>query len=279
MIRKTLNIIKIALCVGLAMLTKLLGAIMAPGIALLFLIKWIAGGKKEFLKYLKQYIIFAFISFPLGLFYPVRNFIKFNVPLNFTPEVGEPVGSYSLKQRLFDIKTATPFACMVKNNDAYDEYNIFLAMLKTSLFGETDLAADSAKMVPFAWAALVTAAILAVFALIATVYVCIASAKDKDTETLFWGIAYFVPVVFLINLCFSAPYFSSQDFRYIQYVIIIEALFTGLFFKLRGSIKTLSKTGRIYFGVLCIFTVSVIAVYVLLGAASVEQFSKYLGIY
>ena len=274
-----INIIKIAFCVGLAMFTKLLGAIIAPGIALLFLLKWISGGKKDFLKYLKQFAVFALISFPLGLFYPVRNFVRFNVPLNFTPEVGEPVGSYSFTQRLFDIKTATPFACMIKNGDTYDEYNIFLAMLKTSLFGETNLSADSVKMVPFAWAALVTAALLAVFALLATIYVCIVAIKEKNTEYLFWGTAYIVPVVFMINLCFSAPYFSSQDFRYIQYVIIVEALFTGLFFKQRGNIKSLKKTGRIYFGVLCIFTASVTAVYVLLGAASVEQFSMYLGIY
>ncbi len=275
------NIIKIALCVGLAMLTKLLGAIIAPGIAMLFIVKWVSGGKKDFLKYLKQYVIFALISFPLGLFYPVRNLVRFNVPVNYTPEVGEPVGNYPLIRRFFDIKTATPFSCMIKNGDAYDEFNIPLAMLKTSLFGETNLAADSVKMVPFAWVALILGAVLVIFAVFASLFILIRSIikKEETVEILFWETGWIVPVAFLVHLCLSVPCFSSQDFRYIQYVVIIEALFTGLFFKNRGEGKKKDHLQTVYMAVLLIFTAAVTAVYVLLAASEVGHLSDYLGLY
>ena len=298
-----IGIVKIALCTGLSMMTKLSGFLIAPGIAFIFIVRWIRGGRQDFIKYLRQYIVFAMISLPLGLFYPVRNFIRFDVPFNFTPEVGEPVGSFSLLQRLFDIRTKTPFACMINHGDAYDEYNVFLAMLKTSIFGETNLSEGMPKMIPFAWVALITGGILTLFALAATIIVLIKTAgtyirnrkkgalrnlkdstdtstetKEKrceptmiadGTEIAFWGISWIIPLVFLINFSFSAPYFSSQDFRYIQYVIVVEALFTGLYLKMSGSEEKPGVSGKAYAFVLILFTAAVTAVYVLLGAASI----------
>lgn len=268
------GIIKIALCTGLSMMTKLSGFLIAPGIAFIFIVHWIRGGKRDFIKFFKQYIIFALISLPLGLFYPVRNFIRFNVPFNFTPEVGEPVGSYNLFQRLFDIRTKTPFACMINHGDAYDEFNVFLAMLKTSIFGETNLSEGMPKMIPFAWAALITGGVLAILAIAATVIVLLKARCDTPTiadgtEIAFWGISWIIPFVFLIEFSFSAPYFSSQDFRYIQYVIVVEALFTGLYLKMSGLEEKPGVSGFTYALVLTVFTAAVTAVYVLLGAASI----------
>ena len=83
--------------------------------------------------------------------------------------------------------------------------------------------------------------------------------KENITETLYWFISWLVPVVFLINFSLTAPYFSSQDFRYIQYVIVIEAMFLGLY----------SKQGRkrelIISCLLVLFCLSSSAVYILLG--------------
>lgn len=260
-------IIKVALCMGLSMMAKLSGILIAVSLGFIFIIKLIREKKPGFFKYLLQYMVFGVISIPLGVFYPVRNFIRFQVPLNFTPEVGESTESYSLVQRIFDIRTDTPFACMVNNGNAYDEYNIFLAMMKTSLFGETDLSADVAYVRPFAWIVFITGIMLAAAAFFATVYVCFHSLKDKKnvTETAFWGISYVTPVVFLINLSLTAQYFSSQDFRYIQYVIVVEALFTGLYFKNRGCEKTPDAMAKCYAVLLGIFCAAVFAVYVLLG--------------
>ena len=46
---------------------------------------------------------------------------------------------------------------------------------------------------------------------------------------LFLGIYYLTSMAFYVNLCFSIPNFSSQDFRYIAYLVIIEAVFIGLY--------------------------------------------------
>ncbi len=255
------NIIPIALCVGLSMFTKLSGALAAPSVAFIFLVKWISGKKEGFWSYLKQYVVFALICVPLGLFYPIRNLIKYGVSVNYTPPVGEPVYTTDLFSRIFDIRTDSPFVKMIPNGDSYNEFNMPLAILKTSLFGETDLAVNEARMLPFAWAALILGALLALMAFAATVCVVAKAVRTKKnlTENIFWGISYLIPVVFLVNLCISIPYFSSQDFRYIQYVIVTEALFTGLFLKEKEKLRRPVSALILFFGI------SVTAVYVLLG--------------
>ncbi len=255
------NIIPIALCVGLSMFTKLSGALAAPSIAFIFLVKWIEGRKPGFLGYLKQYVVFGLICVPVALFYPVRNLLKYGTPMNYTPPVGEPLYGHSLLERIFDIRTDTPFINLIQNGNAYDEFNIPLAILKTSLFGETNLAANEPRMIPFAWAVLILGALLAIIIAFMTLYVTVGSVKRKENtaETLFWGISYLVPVVFLINLCISTPYFSSQDFRYIQYVIVIEGLFAGLYCRKR------KRAGWMLMILTSLFGAGVVSVYILLG--------------
>lgn len=256
-----LNIIPIALCIGLSMAAKLSGCLAAAPVAFLFIVKWIDGKREGFFRYLWQYLIFALICIPPAVSYPVRNLIRFGTPLNYTPEVGEPVGSNPLLFRFFDIRTDTPFVSLISNGQAYDEFNIPLAMLKTSLFGDCYLAEEHIKMIPFAWAALILGAVLALIAVFATIYVTVKALRKKENviETVFWFLSWLTPVVFLINFSIQAPYFSSQDFRYIQYVIVIEALFLGLFSK--GN----KKKEAACFCLTLLFSAASSAVYILLG--------------
>ncbi len=266
--RSYTDILKTACFVGLSMMTKLSGVLSAPAIAFLFLTVWIRGGKKDFLKYLKQYLAFACISFPLGLWFPVRSLLRFGVPLTYTPAVGEALDSYSLSSRLFDLRTDSPFVKMISRGDAYDEFNIPLSVLKTSLFGDTSLARnDLPLLTSFAWLLLFCGAILAVTAFCATIHVLAAAIKRKTgcIVRIYWGITYATAVVFLLRVCFSALYFSSQDFRYIQYVIVIQALFLGLSLQESGCRDHLNLYGRFTAAVLFLFAASVCAVYLLLG--------------
>ncbi len=256
-----LRIIPVALCIGLSMFTKLSGSLVAFPVAFLFIEKWIRGKKEGFFTYLKQYILFALICVPPALFYPVRNLIRFGTPLTYTPPVGEPVYEHSLLSRIFDIRSSTPFVNLISNGNAYDEFNIPLAILKTSLFGESDLSVNEARMIPFAWAALVLGAILALTAVFATVCVTVKAVRKKENavETAFWFISWLVPVIFILNLSINTPFFSSQDFRYIQYVIVIESLFLGLFS------KDSPKLQKMLLVLVALFSAASSAVYILLG--------------
>ena len=225
------DMIRLALCVGCSMMAKLSGVLIAPALAAVFLYKWINGGKDKFWIYLKQFLLFGVLSIPLGMWSPLRNYMKFGVPFDYTPPVGEPLAVTGVISRLCDIRTSTPFACMITNGDQYNEYNIPLAMMKTSLTGEWNLTQYTThqRMITLgAWILLLSGTLLAVFAVIMTVRVLIDRKKEYDScFRLFMLVYYVTAVVFYLKLCFSITNFSSEDFRYISYLIVIEAAFAG----------------------------------------------------
>ena len=119
----------LAFTIGLGMMAKISAALAAPAIALLFAINMIRGGISSFVQYMAKFTAFGFICGPLALWSPVRNYIRFGVPLNYTPEVGEEITA-SLISRIFDIRTRIPYVSRIRNGDPYDEFNMFLGMMK-----------------------------------------------------------------------------------------------------------------------------------------------------
>lgn len=256
------TIVILAFCVGGSMMAKLSGGLIAPAMAVVFLYRLVKE-KESFRKYFGQYVLFGLICVPVGLFFPVRNLILFDVPLNYTPAVGEPVGSYSLLQRLFDIRTDSPYAHLIANDCAYDEFNIPLTLMKSSLFGEYDFRQAAGAATPFAWLALISGTALALFALGGMV--CVLKKKDSAMEfpmKVFFALYYAVSVLFYLNFCFSMPYFSSQDFRYIAHILVLSGVFLGLFDR-ECVKKRWMKTAVT--GTLAVFSISSAAVYLLIG--------------
>ncbi len=265
------NIAKTALCIGGAMMAKLSGFLAAPAIAVLFLVKLYRGGKKEAAGYMKQFILFGCISFPIGLFFPLRNLILFKVPLMYMPEVGEPVGDHSIFARIFDVRVTSPFSNMVKNGSAFDEFNVPVAMIKTSLTGEYDFGAVNSYITPYAWVLFLTGVILAAAAFIATICFTVRPAVDKDITGSpmsdpvirgFWAIFYATGLVFYLRLAFSVPNFSSEDFRYVAYLIVPESLYLGLLLK---SLEKKKQFFVLLSGLVFLFGIASAGVYFLLG--------------
>nr|MCR5747977.1 glycosyltransferase family 39 protein [Lachnospiraceae bacterium] len=226
--------IALAFTIGLGMMTKLFAALVAPAIAVLFLVKWVKAGKTGILSYFIKYAVFLFICAPLGLWSPVRNLIKFGVPVSFTPEVGEPVKA-SLIRRIFDIRTGKPFVYMEKYGDPYNEFNIFLGMMKSSLFGDQDFAiamteagrgGTGAFMITAAgWILLISGAVLAVICFFATLRVlCTGSYISDGVVRAYLAAIYLVSVIAYVRFMFTSMSYSSMDFRYVLYLIPIEAL-------------------------------------------------------
>lgn len=252
----------LALCVGGSMMAKLSGGLIAPAMAVVFLYRLVKD-REDFGRYFGQYVLFGILCIPIGLFFPVRNLILFGVPLNYTPGVGEPVGSYSVFRRLLDIRTDSPYTHMISNGCAYDEFNIPLTLLKTSLFGEYDFRQAVSAATPFAWLALASGAVLAAAALAAIILVW--KKRDSAMEfpmKVFFTLYYVVSIMFYLNFCFSMPYFSSQDFRYIAHLLVLSGVFLGLSDK-ECVKKRWVKTAVT--GTLVVFSISSAAVYLLIG--------------
>ena len=218
------NTILLALFYGLGMMTKVSCATLAVFTALVFagcLYQNCKDGTWKSL--LGKYLVFGAISLPIGLWYSVRNYLLFSQPLAYVPVIGEDsdlyTGGYSVFQRIFAVNVknlfADPFAAV------YDDYNLPVYALKSSLFGEFHFD----KMKGIASVLLFFAALLAVYCMIALIYqIGFAKGDRMGRLCLTAAVIFYAGIVaFYLKL----PYGCSMDFRYMLFLPVPMAVMLG----------------------------------------------------
>lgn len=140
-----LNIIYLALSVGLGMMAKLNAWMVAPAIAVLFVYVF-AKNIKKWGGFLCQFAVFGGICAPLGLWWQLRNYLgEYNIPFTYVPYLneGDPqyCGDMSWTERLFDFgngQLSFVYDSFTDKNfgGPYNEYNPTVGLFKTSIFGE-----------------------------------------------------------------------------------------------------------------------------------------------
>ena len=126
------------------MMTKLSAAMVAIPVAAVFLVVLARQLRQRNWRILGQLGGFAVICFPLGLWYPVRNLVRFGVPLTYVQEMPENsvqyLGEQSFLSRILDFsphQVASVFEQWVqRTGGSYNEYNPLIALLKNAMFGE-----------------------------------------------------------------------------------------------------------------------------------------------
>lgn len=275
-----LRTVFLAVIIGLSMLAKLTGGLVAVPIAIVMLTKVFGfdGGIRAdkntkvrindrlrffFRKYFAKMLLFAAVVFPLGLSFSIRNKLKWDVPVNYIPPVGENFPeSVTMKNRLLDIATDSVYTKMVARGDAFDEYNVFLALIKTSLFGEYNFSDVSRWMKPLSLVLFVSAVLVILFALYATLQVAF---SKKIKLPIVWKVlligTYVTYLAAYFYFALSSSNFSAQDFRYAGICIVCEGIFAGIY---ADSIK--NKRALMLIKVVAItFALSSFLTYALLG--------------
>ncbi|HOO29253.1 MAG TPA: hypothetical protein PLU43_12375, partial [Lachnospiraceae bacterium] len=183
--------------------------------------------------------------------------------------VGEQLTQTSLFSRLFDIRLHSVFPAMKAYGDAYDEYNVPLAMMKSSLFGEYNLAKEWTAITPFAVVLFISGVLLAIAAFAAMLYMLFSKRSSLQAEwKLFLGVLYVSLLAFYCKFAFGSSNFSAQDFRYIALIIVPEAIFLGSFVDTLDFGKRQQKLiGCTVMGAAAVFAASSFAVYMMLGFA------------
>ncbi len=265
------DLILTALTIGFSMMAKLSGVLVAPAVAFLMIYRLYAekGELQKIKERIKEYALFALTVFPLGLFFPVRNMIRFHVPLSYMPEVGEDVSGFGILKRIFDIRTYSPYACMIKNGAPYDEYNIFLTLIKTSLTGEYDFGAENSYITFFAWILFVSGCLLFITAVVLFILFILGKSPQKEVPVrVFWSILIITGVSFMLRLMISVPNFSSGDTRYIAWITVPLAMLPGLFISgggMESGRTELRGPGYFIIGETAAFVIGSMGVYYLLG--------------
>lgn len=221
------NILLIALAIGLGMMTKLSAASVAFFTAPVFLAVFIKSFKeKQAGKIFGQFVAFVGVCAPLGLWYPVRNMLKFGQSFGdvFTLSTTSKLysGDFSFAQRFLSVpvdQLFSPIYC-----EPYGDYNLWAYTLKCSVFGEFKFGR------PDALATLLIAAnlILIVFSLAAMIYVMI---RCKETNKfarfgLFW--LWLIQMASFIVFNINFPFGCTMDFRYIVPTAIVGAIYMGI---------------------------------------------------
>lgn len=235
------GLLKIALCVGLGMMTKMSSALVAIPIAAVFLVVLVQRLRQKRWRIFGEYGLFLLVCAPLGLWYPVRNLIRFGVPINYVQELPvttfQYLGHMSFWDRIRDFSAhqfESVYEQWTTNGSSYNEYNPLIAVMKNAVFGEyinegcfPDTAAG-AFYVHVGEVLFWLNVVLAAAALIAMLVFCFRKCSLSPVPKYFLvGFSLF-QLVNLYTLSYQYPFSCSSNFRYIMPTCIIGAIFLGV---------------------------------------------------
>ena len=264
--RSMKHIVYIALCVGFGMITKLSVWMVAPAIGFVFIYVFFTN-LKDLKKYLLQYAVFIIICAPIGLFWAVRGFLRWQIPFTYVPRLSETssqfVGNVPLLQRFFDFSPyqyADVAPQFTMYGGSYNEFNPLIGFFKTSLFDEGIAVRRFPQLVGFSHALFFAAVLLGLAAFGAMIYLFIKRSETiKLVHKCFIGLLYFVIFGMYLIFCVSFPHVCTMNVRYGVLLIVIGALSLGY---LTGKLMKSRKKAAKAFGIVLS---SLIAVYALCG--------------
>ncbi len=289
------NIVMLALGFGFGIFTKISCALFAFYTGAFMLVKlWRSiprrnNGEKEYTKetgdredkawkrLLCQFAVFACIAMPIGLFFPIRNYLMFGQGLNFVLQPGDNVycGDHGFMERfvLFPIsRLLSPV-----HLNPFEEYNLNFYLIKSAVVGEFQY--HHVEMWPSA-VLVVCNLILVVQAVFAVFYVCIfirasynghpedgrpasslrrgtrkgkerqkAVSHAPETEMLLWGLPGLWLWIYLNHLLLNIrlPYGCTMDFRYIVPTALLGSIYLGIY--IENCLQHPSVFRRIFAGV------------------------------
>lgn len=239
-------ILKIALCVGLGMMTKLSAALVAPPIALVFLIVFIKELKTNGAKLFGQFAAFGVLCVPLGLWFGIRNYINYRVPITYVQEMStssiQYLGELDFVKRVTDF-SPKQFSSVFEqwidlDENSYNEYNPLITLLKNSIFGESIrevLLGDGSIYVTLAKVLFWLAAFIAAMCFVMMIYNIFTKSGIDRVMKLFWGSFYLMMMVNFYKMANDYPFTCTMNFRYITPTVIIGAFFAGVSIKRMGT--------------------------------------------
>ena len=245
------NILVIALAMGLAMLAKLNAATAAFGIGLVFLLVFWKN-RRDWKNYFLQFAVFALICVPLGLAFPVRNMLRFQMPLLYvqqmSPTSTQYIGGASLLARLVPglRQWAYPFATF----NAASETNIFVQTLRTALFDELQPGSGSVLFWIVGLLALWVSAALCLATHAALGWsLCKKGAMEKQLKP-FLLVTYGGMLLFYLKFCLDEPFICTMNYRYLPLAILFPCIGAGVF---AGQAKGAGTVKKLLFGGICLF--------------------------
>ena len=224
------NIVRLAICIGLSMMAKLNGALIAPAALVLFFYHLYQNRRKPW-PLLCQFLVFGLICVPLGLWWSVRLHTLFQLPFGFVNPVptGTPqdISAVPLIAKLF-LPDATHLQSVFVRLNAPAEHNFLLSLLKHALFDEFALFKKGAGLQ--ACVALFAVQLPLVFsALVGGIYTARYKTKLYTTPIkLFFAVLFATVVLMYFSFNMQHPQTCTTGFRYVVPTLWVGAIWLGM---------------------------------------------------
>ena len=223
------------LSIGLGMCTKISVGIMALPVGLImlgYLVKMLK--EKRLLRCIREYILFAVVTLPVGLFFTVRNYILFNTKpgiASATPEDIKYMGQYSVIERL-GIPKSLGLSYPFHNIYGSESSNVWLILFRTSVFGEMRPDVEGLSLIGCR-IAFITSVILGIgLTLLALImFIRLIFIKDGRAEGIFLLSGLLTVLLSYILFVLKYPYTCSCDFRYVALSLLYSGIGLSMAFK------------------------------------------------
>ena len=249
------NILVIALAIGLGMSTKLSAMTVAGFTAPVFLLMFIRRMReKSALPMIGQFAAFGAVSLPLGLWYTIRNQIKFHISYRYIYTLSRWNDLYCGDQPFVKRFLSFPFQQMFQPLycQPYTDYNIWVYIAKCAVFGEFAFERSAKMVLPLSLSNL----LLIVLSVLAAVYVIL---RCKETHVLArFGLLWIWLIQMGSYLMFNLqyPFGCTMDLRYIVPTIVVGAAYLGIALDhMKEKNKPLGNV-LFYFGIAAIVAVA-----------------------
>lgn len=256
------NTVILALAYGLGMMTKISVASLAIVTGTVMIAKYVSRlRRKEWRDTLKNAALFSGIAFPLGMWYLIRNNIRFSQPLYYVLEpekYGEIyVGNYSIVKRFLSIDFTNLRNSPYSN--PWDDYNIPVYLLKGALFGEFTFDLPSVLAIIF-----LSVWIMLVFIIIvAFVAECVRISKDTQRRVprSIVMATFVVGIISFVTFNIKYPYGCTMDFRYVAYLLVPVGVMLGDLYAITLENKKYAGIRYLITGILALFLICSISCY------------------
>lgn len=221
----------IAITVGLGMMTKVSVGLIAPAIALVFLAVLIKE-RKEWKRLIIQFSGFGLVCIPLGLAWPIRQKILFDLPFNYVQPLNKAdmwqyVGDYGVWQRL------KPSISSVLQHPWYtglpeNQHQIWQEMFRTSLLDEWTFQLPQGNYISLAKVLMLLGIVLGLVTTMLFLRVLFQKGSMDGIMKMMCAVCYGSLLLFFVKFCFDYPYICTMNFRYIVITLLFPVLGTGI---------------------------------------------------
>lgn len=213
-----------AVLTGLLVMTKLSGGLIAPAILALFILRLVKD-KGERGKHIVEYLLFGAVSLPIGLWWNVRNAVRFQMPFFYTnePDIGsvQYIPDYSIWQRLFDLENQLNHLYIeLFNTSPNVDHNIIISTMKTMVFTHS-VEYLLTPVTKFWGVVLFWSVVVGVVIAIICGMVGMFKSSQKIYLKVVWIVYLLTNIIFYLYYNVEYPFVHTMHVRYILPVFVI----------------------------------------------------------